>query len=318
MKRPAFLIAALLALPACDNTSEDIEVLPRAADDEAPDDEATPPHGPHGKRHHGRHGEGRMVERLCAAVECTQQQQQQLAALRPDRPRDGDPGEREAHFDALAELVRADVFDTAALAEMQASHEHRHEARRAEMAAAVVAAHGILTAEQRSIAADKIETLVPMMLGKHGGEGRKHDPAKKADKKAARLCEQIACTADQVTAVAAAFASAMPKPDPAARSKATAAAAEALRADSIDAATAGALLDQLDDVRPRRHAELTELLPAVHAALGQQQREALADLIAREGPRALTGGKHGRHGKHGKRGRHRERKNPGEAEQLAG
>lgn len=197
----------------------------------------------------------------------------------------------------------------------------KHEAHRAEKADAIVAAFSILTAEQRAVAADKIETLVPMMLSKHGGDGRKHDPAKKAEKKAAHLCEKISCTADQVTAVAAAFASSMPEPDPAALTQVSEAAATALRADSIDAATAGALLDQFEAARPRRHGELTELLPAVHAALGEEQREALADLIEREGPRALMGGKdgkRGRHGKHSKRGRHGKDRNPGDGKQLAG
>lgn len=322
MSKRILLCLPLLMTLACDSGDESVEA--RSADEpsELASDEQGPPHGP---REHGK----QMVEHLCGELECSDEQREAIDELVGAAKRDHegpDSAERDELHRAFADAFRGETLDLAALP--QPSEDH-HAQRRTEMATLIVGVHAILTAEQRDELATKIETgegPFPM-FGKHGGkrggkrhhgpegegpegEAREFDPAKHAERKVERLCELVTCSEAQqaqlVTVVSEELASMTPPAPPKLDDTAKARFATALRAESLTLAEVEALLDAMRPAKPdnhaEKHAQMGELMVAVHALLTPEQRAIVADEIAEKGPHALLGKGHGKRG-HGKRGR---------------
>ena len=146
-------------------------------------------HGPKGEKHRGKRGrhEGEArrehkspeervahhVERFCEPLTCTEDQKTQLAAAfegaheaRRDMPK--------PDFQPLADAFTADSLDVDAvqgiLAAAKPGKDHIEG-----FGNVIAEVHDILTPEQRSIVADKIEAEGPRgLMGKHGRRGGKH------------------------------------------------------------------------------------------------------------------------------------------------
>ena len=131
----------------------------------------------HGKgRHEGKRdkkGDGskfveHKVEKLCEPLSCTDDQVKKLTAI-VSQAKAERPEKDEGAHEALADAMRAETFDSAAVKKQLEASKARH-AERGEM---VVAIHGVLTAEQRDEIADDIENEGPGALmghrGRHGG-----------------------------------------------------------------------------------------------------------------------------------------------------
>lgn len=313
MKRLALVLAPviLFALPACDQAEGESSALRSADDDQdSPDGEA--------RGHKSGHRGHFAFDRFCDAVDCSDDQQTQLQALmtgvrghRGDSSRDARKAKRQATNTKLANAFRGEVLDTAALAEVEAAMLARHADKQDMLAAAIVKAHGILTAEQRETAAGLVDTFAPMMTG-HGGpddseQRGKHGKHRRGDMAGhivERLCAKIECQDDQAAQIATALKDGAPKPTSdeikAVKDEVTA----ALRADTIDASTVQAIMARVNVMKRSHKPRVEAMLSEVHTILTAEQRGIVADTLRDEGPRALMGGR--RHGKrgHGKRGRH--------------
>jgi Spy/CpxP family protein refolding chaperone len=137
-----------------------------------------PGKGPEGKR--GKFGDAKgakfvehKVGKLCAEIECSDDQRKKITAIvgqaKADRP-DADMPERER---VLADAMRAETFDGAAVSKQLEANEAAHEARHGAKHDAAVAIHGVLTPDQRDVIADRIEDEGPgALLGHHGKHRR--------------------------------------------------------------------------------------------------------------------------------------------------
>lgn len=297
MKNLAVVLTPLLlaSVPACDTASPAPDEL-RAEPDLA-DDAEHPDATPHG---HHRGGPGPFqaaVDRLCGAVGCTDAQRGQLEALAPARPHRGDHddderhAERKASHKQLADAFRGETLDTSVLAELEAARAARHADKRARWASAALQAHGILTPEQRETAATTLEALAPMLDGKRGGSRR-------VQRSTDRLCEVAKCEGEQAAQIKAALTDATPQPDGDAIAVTKAKALAAVRAETIDAATVEAIINDIEALKHAHKPRMEAMLSEVHAILTPEQRAIVAETIERHGPRALLGHK-GRRG-HGK------------------
>jgi Spy/CpxP family protein refolding chaperone len=110
------------------------------------------------------------VEKLCEPLACTDDQVTKLTAIVSQAKAERPEKDEGAHHKALADAMRAETFDSAAVKKQLEAGKARH-AERGEM---VVAIHTVLTAAQRDKVADQIETEGPGALighrGKHGGK----------------------------------------------------------------------------------------------------------------------------------------------------
>lgn len=240
LSTPFLLAAALLFTSACDPESEELDAERSAEldkvddgqDAEAPDDV---------RRHRrGKRAHKDPAERLCAKLECSDEQATQISELfaKHRDARKGDEGEREARKAArdeaqgkLAAAFRADDFDASVLGEL---HQKRDPEAHLDAAVRFMAElHGILTPEQREQLAAKIEKRGPMFLhhgGKHRGhrghhkkhrghegegphaggptevdgpKGERPSPEQRVAKHVERFCEPISCTEEQQGQLAA-------------------------------------------------------------------------------------------------------------------
>ena len=313
MKRFALVLAPviLFALPACDQAEGEPSARSYADDDEnSPDGEA--------RGHKSGHRGHFAFDRFCDAVDCSDDQQTQLRALMTsvrghhgDGSRDAKKAKRQATNTKLANAFRGEVLDTTALAEVEAAMSARHADKQDTLVAAIVKAHGILTAEQRATAAGLVDTFAPMMTGHRGPDDSeqsdkhgKHRRGGMASHIVERLCAKIECQDDQAAQLATALKDAAPKPSSdeikAVKDEVTA----ALRADTIDASAVQAIMARVNVMKRPHKPRIAAMLSEVHTILTAEQRGIVADTIEDEGPRALMGGRgHGKRG-HGKRGRH--------------
>lgn len=109
----------------------------------------------------------RKVDRFCAPVSCTDEQKTQLSATfeavhQAHRDARAERRADKPDFTALADAFRAETLDEAKLrAHMVEAREHMQERKadhRQQFGNVVAEIHDVLTAEQRAIVADKIET----------------------------------------------------------------------------------------------------------------------------------------------------------------
>lgn len=301
----SFALAAPLAMAACDQQDDDSTVESRS---EASADA--------GERHS-------PIDRLCAALDCSDAQAEQLAKLMPAMPHRDHPDAATftAANAALADAYRAGDFDADALSAWREAV-HDGDAKPKLTAETVLAVHAALDAKQRSTLADMLAAHGPRGLfggghgeGKRGGHGKgkrdgeaggKHDPAMFAAKMAEKTCEPLSCSDEQLQQITAIFADA--KGNRPERSDTDAAFADAFRGASLDAGLVRAYLAGLDAAHEAHASGREQAAVAVHHVLTADQREIVAAKIATDGPHALMGGKHGKHGgKHGKKGGKRER-----------
>ena len=318
--------ALLLAAPGCDSAEEELPDEARVADDADADADAE---GHPGGMHHGKHhGKARMLERVCSALECTDAQREELAALMPHRGkhRDGNKADKEAHraekqklHAQLADAFRQDTLDTDVLSDLAAKMEARHAERRTDKVQALVKGHAILTPEQRAKAVDLVDMFADKMGKRHGKRGNKPDGEDRIAKMTSRLCDALACTDGQPEQIEAALKGAMPTISDADKQAAKAKIVAALQADSLTEADATAIVDHFDAMRHAHKPKVMDLISELHTILTADQRETVAQLIETRGLRAITGGKHGRkHGrKHGKHRRGRKR-GKGSKDELQG
>ncbi|MCX4240032.1 Spy/CpxP family protein refolding chaperone [Paraliomyxa miuraensis] len=126
-----------------------------------------------GKRGHDRDDEAladraaHEAAKVCGPLSCSEQQQEELAAVLQERP---EPAEvsQDARA-ALADAFRGDgLSDAAVRAYLDAAAEARVQ-EHAAMDAQVVAIHELLTAEQRGLVAERIREDGPRGLGLHAG-----------------------------------------------------------------------------------------------------------------------------------------------------
>ncbi|MCA9701434.1 MAG: Spy/CpxP family protein refolding chaperone, partial [Myxococcales bacterium] len=323
---------------ACD--SEETTPEDRAAElqaGEAPADVDAPcdGEGPHGKGMHGKFGN--PGERLCAELECSEEQAQQITALfaahRPDFDKH-DKGDREA-FEAarteanqkLADAFRSDSFDATVLDQLRPPRPEGEDAdaRLDEMVDMVGELHALLTPAQRETLAGKIAEGGPMFLhgpgGKHGGkrhgEGKrgKHgerdqlagpegerSPEAHLAKKVDRFCEPISCSDEQKTQLQAVLAGAREDHQERRADKPDFAPfADLVRADTLDKAKLRELMVAGHAKGEERGQGMADVIAEVHDILTPAQRATVADSIAEGGLRAVMGhGEGKRGGKHGK------------------
>lgn len=297
-----FALSAPLTVAACDQQDDEATAVESRSDAQA---DAGERHSP--------------VDRLCAALECSDAQAEQLAKLLPAMPHRDHPDASAfaAANAALADAYRAGDFDADALdAWREAVHDG--DAKPKLTAESVLAIHAALDAKQRGTVADMLTAHGPhgLLGGGHGGgkrggghgkgkrdgeAGGKHDPAMFAAKMAEKTCEPLSCSAEQLQQITGIFADAKgSRPE---RGDTDTAFADAFRGASLDAGTVRAYLAGLDAAHETHASRREQTAVAVHHVLTADQREIVAAKIATEGPHALMGGKHGKHGgKHGKRG----------------
>ncbi|MBV1857771.1 MAG: Spy/CpxP family protein refolding chaperone, partial [Nannocystaceae bacterium] len=271
----------------------------RLAELDAEDDLEAPEEGRH-RKHGKRHGshEGPSAE-ICAAIECTDAQQEQVKAIfaRPERGERPEHGERPDLSAAHADLAKAfatanfDEADILAWAEGLPSRSERPSHRLDAMSEL----HAILTAEQRSALAQSV-SAGEVFANRRGGKRHSKEGDKDSNRRVQHFCEPLDCTEDQETELAAVFAEKhASRPDSQARQDAI---AEAFKADTFDA-------EGVQESCGHDPADEAGTLALVHRILTAEQRTILAERIAEHGPGALMGkgGGHGRHRKgRGRRG----------------
>ncbi|PRP93626.1 Spy/CpxP family protein refolding chaperone [Enhygromyxa salina] len=344
MTKPISLLfaASMLFTFACDVGEEPV-AEDRAA--ELDEDSSNDKHD----GHHGKRGDRAKfaAEKLCAQVECSEAQAAQVSELfasrHEARGQDRDPAAREAHKAARAEANKAiasafaaDSFDPSVLE--RAKPERDDTGRADQMIAFATELHGILTPEQRSKLADKLETRGGMFFGGHGGkhgkrgkhgkhgkqDKRHDDSSERADKpdpserlahKVDGFCEKVTCTDDQKTQLTATFERAHEarrdqREDAADDKPDFKPVADAFRADTLDAAALRQAMSEMKTDHMARKGDRVQQLGAVvsevHQILTPAQRAIVAAEIEAHGVHALTGKRGGKHhgkrgGKHGKR-----------------
>lgn len=294
-----FLLPAALLVAACDR--DELEELEpegdRAAMAVAGDADDSP-------REHARRGKGHGLDRLCAKLECTDEQRGRIEGLaqrlKAERPEPA--GDRDAANRALAQAFGGHAFSVGDLQAWHAAAGRDADASHAALAEAVGELHGLLDAEQRATLAEKIERRGLPFLG--GGAGGKHH-GKGSEKRAARLCEAVACTGDQEARIAA-LLQAPPEAGQVPQAEREA-LARAFRGESLPEAAVTAYLDAAAKARAEQRAALDAKAVELHALLTPEQRAILVGRIAAKGPKALGlyGGKGKGHrfegkGHHGK------------------
>lgn len=119
------------------------------------------------ERSDGEEHKSRQLEHFCEPLDCSDAQQAELAEVF-EKKHDSRP-DPQARRDAIAAAFGSDTFDAEALRE---SCEHDP----ADKAGTMVEVHAVLTAEQRSIMAERIAERGPRALmgrgGKHGRHGK--------------------------------------------------------------------------------------------------------------------------------------------------
>lgn len=133
-----------------------------------------------------RHGK---IERLCKRLECTPQQRDQLAEIARELRTDLRQG-REAMKSAkaaLADEYRKPTPDESNMKRQYAAMDRHRQAQRDRTHAALMSAHAVLTPEQRSKLANRIEKRGPKaVLGGKGKAKAKHKAKRRKAKKAKR------------------------------------------------------------------------------------------------------------------------------------
>ena len=323
----ALLACALLFTSACDSE----ELAPSEDERAAELDLEFAPEGDHehGARKHGKHARMNPAAHLCEKIACSEDQRGEIEALFETRrvahesKRGDKDARRAAHQEKNAKLAaafRAEEFDASVLAQLHGERDHgEHMQAMAEFA---VELHALLTPEQREQFAEHAPMLMHGKMGRHHGprhgkmgrhhrgEGKdKHEGMKRSHEQrlahhVERFCEPLACSEDQQTQLAAAFAGAhearkdAPKPD-------MSGFAAAFRADELEASTLVELMQAAKQEHGGERLEgMSSALSEVHAILTPEQRSTVADKIEAEGLHSLMGKKRGKHGKHGKRGKH--------------
>ncbi|MEZ4383089.1 MAG: Spy/CpxP family protein refolding chaperone [Nannocystaceae bacterium] len=326
----AFTLPLTLLFAACDSEPVDDRgaAIEQAADDEVADADADAEARPD----HRRHAPG---DKLCAAIECSDEQQAQIAELfAKNRPEKGAFKDRheagQEQRKALADAFRAGSLT----AEDLRAH---HEAKKSEMTkrdpgAMLVELHALLTAEQRGALADMMETRGLHFFGgkhgKHGKHGERGDkfaggdkPVKDADHAAKRekhagkridkLCSKVECTDEQRATLEAKAAAARDShiADREANKEAMTASkkalAQAFRGDSFSAADVERFKGSMESMHGAKASDMEAMILDLQALFTAEQRGVLADKIEKHGVGALMGGKHGKRGKHGKGGKDR-------------
>ena len=124
---------------------------------------------------------GKRIERLCAKVECTDEQRSTLLAQAaelhpaPKGDREARKAEHKAANAALASAFRGDSFSTADLEGFGAGAKAKLEAKREAKSAMVIALQEVLTTEQRAVVADMIaERGLGSVMGGKRGKHSKH------------------------------------------------------------------------------------------------------------------------------------------------
>jgi Spy/CpxP family protein refolding chaperone len=324
MKRPHLLLSLLLPsallLAACDRGDEleSPEPLDERAAVAAADGDADGPPRAHAD-HRGRGGH--KVDRLCEKLACSDEQRVRIEGLaermRSERPEPS--GDRDAANRALATAFGGATLAAADLQAYRAAVEPDVDERDAIVVEAAVELHGILDAQQRQTLADKVERHGLPFVGGRGRGGKHHGERVDGDERsddergahrAERLCEGIACTAEQQTRLAELLQERpgqgeVPEAD-------RQALALAFRGDTLSEEAVGAYLDAASKARADGHAAMDARVVEVHGVLTQAQRATLAERIATDGPRALGlhGGKGGKD-HHGKRGGKKGRRGKG-------
>jgi hypothetical protein len=273
------------------------------------------------------------AEKLCAEIECSDEQAARIAELfasrHDDRGHDRHAGDREAHKATRAEANKA-IAAAFAAAEFDASVLERAKPERDstshedQMIAFVTELHGILTPAQRAALADKVEAGGGMMFGghgkgmkgEHGKRGKKGDKGEHLARKVDGLCEKVTCSEDQKTRLTATFEGAheahrdaredSKDHEPDFKPIAAAFRAQTLDASALRQAMAATKADhssRSDD----RGQQLGAVVSEIHEILTPAQRAIVAAEIEEHGVHALMGkgGKrHGKRGGHGKHGGH--------------
>ena len=301
MKRTALFLAAL-ALAGCDSEPDDLSEARLAELDAEEDveDLDAPQEGRHSK--HGKRGgshEGPSAE-ICAAIACTDAQQEQVKTIfaRPEQGERPEHGERPDLSAADAALAKAFATPDFGEADLRAWSEQlpARPDRSSHRFDAMSELHTILSAEQRTALAEKV-SAGEVFAGR--GEGhRKHERSDADEHKGRRLehfCEPLDCSDAQKSKLAEVFANRHEsRPDPQSRKDAIAAA---LQSDTFDA-------DALRESCEHDPAASASSVVEVHAVLTPEQRAVIAERIAEHGLRALMG----KGGKHSGRGKHRGRR----------
>jgi Spy/CpxP family protein refolding chaperone len=162
--------------------------------------------GGHGKPHGrwGKHadkdarkdgsGAEHRVERMCEPLSCSDAQKKELAAIvgkaKAGHGADEPTGEIRK---ALADAMRAETFDSAAVTKALSNGKAQHEEHEAARVDGMIAIHGVLDAKQRTMVADRIEEFgAGALLGGPGKRGRhgKHDRGDKRGKPEGRRFER--------------------------------------------------------------------------------------------------------------------------------
>lgn len=286
------------------------------AEQEAGEEEADGPAGPHG-RPHGHHGPGHGPEHLLRAalheLELSDAQRsaiQGALAKLPERPM-GPPPEARAVFSALAEGVRAGKVDPAALAAKGGGAPPAgFEEHRAAVAGALQALHATLTKEQRRALVDAVKQRMEehgAPPGEHFGQKGARGPGGPGGPPPggplAFLLDRLDLTEAQRDAIDSALEAqrpageeveAMKKRHEAMRA-AMSARLEGFAADSFDAKAFLAPPEGADHPGPGQHLQrMAESFAVVVPLLQPAQREALAALLE-QGPPAPPRGARGGH-----------------------
>ncbi|MCB9701019.1 MAG: Spy/CpxP family protein refolding chaperone [Myxococcales bacterium] len=169
-------------------------------------------HGDHAKGprfgdHEGAEHEGpragKMIGKLCAKVECTDEQRSALEAkateLHAGAPdHEAMKAKRDAAQRALADAFRGDAFSAADADAFAGGFKEMHEARGPGMDAMILELQSVLTPEQRGVLADKIAErgLFGLMGkgGKHGKHGKRGGKGKRAEHEGA--ADDAPCAGD--------------------------------------------------------------------------------------------------------------------------
>ena len=263
------------------------------------------------------HPHGSPVDKLCAAVDCSDPQRKTLTSLLTRKPA-APPTEEtlEAANSALADAWRAADFDTDDLADWR-EQVHGDAAGSRMSAANIVAVHDVLEASQRAVLADLLETRGPGVFfgprghGK-GGKAKGHERGKghgrgdKADRGAPdpeafaahatdRLCERVSCSEDQRSAIVAAIVAAAPRREQRDDDRSFAAA---FRGETLTQNQSQTYLDSLEARHEAERSARDGTFVAVHHVLTAEQRATLAADLAEHGPKGLMPpGGHDRHHK---------------------
>lgn len=113
------------------------------------------------------------VDKLCAAVECSDDQRKKIAAIVGQAKAERPEPQSDAHRQILADAMRSETFDAAAVQKQLEAEGGAAGGRHAARHESLVAIHDVLTPEQRNRVADRIEAEGPgALLGGHGKHRR--------------------------------------------------------------------------------------------------------------------------------------------------